>query len=278
MKQFNVVRSRVGALPFVVLLASLSSPVPAFGQSAAPASSAVTTVAGMPPVPDPSNLYSETTAAKLSPAVAGDLHRVYVPHIQSNDVYVIDPATFQVVDKFKVGLNPQHVVPSWDLRTLVGGEQRGEHQARQPHARRPEDGQARQADRGGRSLQHVFFAGRQVGDRRRRGDEAPRLPRSENDAAAVLDRRSALRRHQSRRFFHRRQVRDLHLRIHRHRGQDRPGRAQGAGLRPDDPAGPADQDRQGVRTAGTRSSARHGRACRRTFAPPPTASSISSPT
>ncbi len=41
-----------------------------------------------------------------------------MPHIQSNDVYVIDPATFKVVDKFKVGLNPQHVVPSWDLRTL----------------------------------------------------------------------------------------------------------------------------------------------------------------
>ena len=118
MKQFNDVRSRVGALPFVLLLASLSLPVPTFGQSAASASSAVATVAGMPPVPDPSNLYSETTAAKLSPAVAGDLPRVYVPHIQSNDVYVIDPVTFQVVDKFKVGLNPQHVVPSWDLRTL----------------------------------------------------------------------------------------------------------------------------------------------------------------
>jgi YVTN family beta-propeller protein len=117
-KQFKVVRSRVGALPLVVLLASLSLPLPAFGQATAPTPTAVTTVPGMPPVPDPSNLYSETTAAKLSPAVAGDLQRVYVPHIQSNDVYVIDPATFQVVDKFKVGLNPQHVVPSWDLRTL----------------------------------------------------------------------------------------------------------------------------------------------------------------
>ncbi len=31
---------------------------------------------------------------------------------------MIDPATFTVVAKFKVGLNPQHVVPSWDLRTL----------------------------------------------------------------------------------------------------------------------------------------------------------------
>ena len=43
---------------------------------------------------------------------------MYVPNLQSNDVYVIDPATFEVVDKFKVGLNPQHVVPSYDLRTL----------------------------------------------------------------------------------------------------------------------------------------------------------------
>ena len=64
------------------------------------------------------NLYSETAAGKLSPAVAGALPRVYVPHVKSNDIYVIDPATNQVIDKFKVGTNPQHVVPSWDLKTL----------------------------------------------------------------------------------------------------------------------------------------------------------------
>jgi YVTN family beta-propeller protein len=78
----------------------------------------IQTVPGMPPVPDPKNLYSETTADKVSPALAGDKELVYVPHVQSNDVYVIDPKTFKVVDKFKVGLNPQHVVPSWDLQTL----------------------------------------------------------------------------------------------------------------------------------------------------------------
>ena len=118
MKQFNVVHARVGALPLVLLLATALSPLPVFSQAAAPTPTAVTTVPGMPPVPDPLNLYSETTATKLSPVVAGDPQRVYVPHLQSNDVYVIDPATFQVVDKFKVGLNPQHVVPSYDLRTL----------------------------------------------------------------------------------------------------------------------------------------------------------------
>ncbi len=79
---------------------------------------AIETVPGMPPVVDPSNLYSEIAAGKMSPAVAGALERVYVPHVSSNDVYVIDPATFKVVDRFKVGLNPQHVVPSWDLKTL----------------------------------------------------------------------------------------------------------------------------------------------------------------
>jgi len=79
---------------------------------------AIMTVPGMPPVPDPANLYSEATAGKLSAAVAGDLPRVYVPHVKSNDVYVIDPVTLKVVDRFKVGINPQHVVPSWDLRTL----------------------------------------------------------------------------------------------------------------------------------------------------------------
>jgi len=64
------------------------------------------------------NLYSETTAGKLSPAVADALPRVYVPHVKSGDVYVIDPATFQVVDKFTVGGNPQHIIPSWDMKTL----------------------------------------------------------------------------------------------------------------------------------------------------------------
>jgi len=92
----------------------------AFGSAQSPPApvKAIATVPGMPPVVDPSNLYSETAAGKLSPALAGDLPRVYVPNLQSNDVYVIDPATFAVVDTFKVGLNPQHVVPSWDLRTL----------------------------------------------------------------------------------------------------------------------------------------------------------------
>ncbi len=72
----------------------------------------------MPPVVDPSNLYSETRSDKLSPAVANALPRIYVPNLKSNDVWVIDPATRKVIDRFRVGINPQHVVPSYDLKTL----------------------------------------------------------------------------------------------------------------------------------------------------------------
>ena len=79
---------------------------------------AVDTNPGMPPVADPANLYSETRPDKLSPAVAQALPRVYVPNLKSNDVYVIDPATLKVVDRFRVGINPQHIVPSYDLKTL----------------------------------------------------------------------------------------------------------------------------------------------------------------
>lgn len=82
------------------------------------AADVIDTLPGMPPVVDASNLYSETSAGKLSPAVKDHLPRVYVPNLQSNDVYVIDPATLKVVNKFRVGVNPQHVVPAWDLKTL----------------------------------------------------------------------------------------------------------------------------------------------------------------
>jgi YVTN family beta-propeller protein len=91
---------------------------PAVQPAPAAAAARVDTVPGMPPVVDPHNLYSETAAGHLSPAVKGDLQRIYVPNLRSDDVYVIDPATNRVVDKFKVGRSPQHVVPSWDLRTL----------------------------------------------------------------------------------------------------------------------------------------------------------------
>ena len=110
----------------VLGLATLLSAVAAFpslvsGQASAPAALAartVQTVPGMPEVRDASNLYSETGAGKFSAAVAGALPRVYVPNRAENSVSVIDPATLKVLGKFKVGVNPQHIVPAWNLKTL----------------------------------------------------------------------------------------------------------------------------------------------------------------
>ena len=86
-----------------------------FALGAAPA---ITTVPGMPPVIDAANLYSETGPAHLSAAVAGQPSRVYVPNLRSNDVYVIDPQSLKVIDRYKVGRSPQHIVPAYDLKTL----------------------------------------------------------------------------------------------------------------------------------------------------------------
>ncbi|MFO1264554.1 MAG: YncE family protein [Rhodoferax sp.] len=70
----------------------------------------------MPPVNDARNLYGDTRV--LAASVKDDLERVYVPNLRGHSVSVIDPVTLKVVDQFKVGRAPQHVVPAWDLRTL----------------------------------------------------------------------------------------------------------------------------------------------------------------
>ncbi|MEU2225050.1 YncE family protein [Streptomyces sp. NPDC018347] len=78
----------------------------------------VNVLPGMPPVDDPADLYSADRPNRLSPVVAGFPSRVYVPNTNSDTVTVIDPATYRVVDTIPVGRQPQHVVPSWDLKTL----------------------------------------------------------------------------------------------------------------------------------------------------------------
>ena len=64
---------------------------------------------------------------------------VYVPHTKSGDVWVIDPATFAVVGRYKLGIELQHVVPSYDLTTLYASDDRGDH----AHPVRPAHRQAR---------------------------------------------------------------------------------------------------------------------------------------
>jgi YVTN family beta-propeller protein len=73
---------------------------------------------GMPAVIDPHNIYSETAADKFSPIAEHYPALIYVPNTKSNTVDVIDPKTYKIVNHFSVGREPQHVTPSWDLKTL----------------------------------------------------------------------------------------------------------------------------------------------------------------
>jgi YVTN family beta-propeller protein len=63
-------------------------------------------------------VYASTRAGLLAPAAARAKPMIYVPNTISNTVEEIDPSTYRVVRRFSTGAVPQHVVPSWDLRTL----------------------------------------------------------------------------------------------------------------------------------------------------------------
>ncbi len=73
---------------------------------------------GMPPNLDPHDIYAADRPGNLSPVVKNDPPRIYVPNTRSNSVTVIDPKTYRVIDQFRTGRQPQHVVPSYDLKTL----------------------------------------------------------------------------------------------------------------------------------------------------------------
>jgi YVTN family beta-propeller protein len=79
---------------------------------------------GMPAVTDPANLYAATAPGMLSPTVKNYPSRIYVPNSKSDTVDIIDPATYKIIGHFALPkhsrhlLEPQHVVPSWDLKKL----------------------------------------------------------------------------------------------------------------------------------------------------------------
>ncbi|WP_116210763.1 YncE family protein [Streptomyces olivoreticuli] len=80
---------------------------------------------GMPPLLDPHDLYAADRPNLLSPVVKDFPSRVYVPNTESDSVSVIDPRTYKVIETIPVGAQPQHVVPSWDLKTLWVNNDRG---------------------------------------------------------------------------------------------------------------------------------------------------------
>lgn len=67
---------------------------------------------------DPHNIYAHTGVGQMSPTVASAKAYAYVPSNDDGSVTVIDQATMQIVDHYKVGKLVQHVVADWDLHTL----------------------------------------------------------------------------------------------------------------------------------------------------------------
>jgi YVTN family beta-propeller protein len=94
--------------PVVALLAARAA---AQGGAEAP-------LPGMPPLLDPQDVYAAARPGELTPPVRDAVPRIYVPNTREASVDVIDPATYRVVDHFGVGHEPQHVTPSYDLKTL----------------------------------------------------------------------------------------------------------------------------------------------------------------
>ena len=80
---------------------------------------------GMPPPLSPHDIYAADRPGLLSPAVRHDPALVYVPNSESDTLDVIDQRTFQIVGHYSVGALPQHVTPSYDMRTLYVLNDRG---------------------------------------------------------------------------------------------------------------------------------------------------------
>ena len=93
-----------------LLISALLFPATASAQS--------TDLPGMPPLLERDNIYAADRANKMSDNVRGFPNLIYVPNSGSNTVDVIDPKTFKIINHFAVGREPQHVVPSYDLKTL----------------------------------------------------------------------------------------------------------------------------------------------------------------
>jgi YVTN family beta-propeller protein len=64
------------------------------------------------------DLYAADGPNMLADAVKSDPYRVYVPNNGGDSLTVIDPTTYKVLSTTHVPHSPEHVVPSWDLRTL----------------------------------------------------------------------------------------------------------------------------------------------------------------
>jgi YVTN family beta-propeller protein len=111
------------ALPLALLLAVSCSTGTATRSASAPtASPRLSPPPATAPIQaealDPKDLYAADRPGLLSTEASRALPLVYVPDDTNNRVYVIDPRTYKVLRQEPTGRLPQHVTPSYDLKTL----------------------------------------------------------------------------------------------------------------------------------------------------------------
>ena len=70
-------------------------------------------------------VYGHARAGMLNAVARRARPLVYVPNLGNNSVDVIDPRTYRIVGTFAVPAQPQHVVPSWDMKTLWVNDNKG---------------------------------------------------------------------------------------------------------------------------------------------------------
>ena len=123
----GVVLVALVATPLVLVLGEHSSPsAPTTDRGTTTSTSTTSTVPavspqslpGMPPVLDPQNVYAADTPFDLAPVAKKALPIIYVPNSVSDTVSEINPFDNAIIRTFPVPREPQHVVPSWDLKTL----------------------------------------------------------------------------------------------------------------------------------------------------------------
>jgi len=107
--------------------APAADPAPAPVAAPAPVVPTFSALPGMPPVRDAHNIYADAGPGMLSDVARAARPMVYVPHTKTGEVWTIDPATFAVVGRYRLGGELQHVVPSWDMKTLYASDDTGNH-------------------------------------------------------------------------------------------------------------------------------------------------------
>ena len=115
---------RAGVALLALALAACSHQAAARRTAApVPSPTAVPTAAplrrpAIPPLLDAHDVYAADRPGLLSPEASQARPLIYVPDDDDATVHVIDPRTYKVLRVEKVGRLPQHVTPSWDLKTL----------------------------------------------------------------------------------------------------------------------------------------------------------------